>query len=660
MKFQLKYLCLLWTILLFANCKKDDEQPTTSNDFLQLVSVKVGTEPLDANSEIEISTLDRPIVARFSKALNLENIESSFTLKSDNENIDFSLDSLDNNRTISILPNRNLESNTTYEFAIDNQVKGVSGESFEGVVFRFKTRPEPLTVDFIEVGGKDLLQSGRVVDVSRELELVVRFSHEVALEDFRSNLVIPTISTNSLNVMQHSSVPNTFIVRGTTLLTHLQPYTIRIKDDLQSVSNNPFSGFEKRFYTTTDLNYKFPELTEEELLTRIQSTTFKYFWDFAHPVSGLIRERNTSANTVTSGGSGFGLMVIIVGIERGFITRTEGIQRLQKILDFLASADRFHGVWSHWLNGETGKVIPFSAKDDGGDLVETSFLVMGLLTVRQYLNEQVTEEKILIDQINTLWEDVEWDWHQQGDQEVLYWHWSPNFAWEKNLKIQGYNEALITYILAASSPTHPIPPAVYHNGWAQGGNMVNGNTYYNYNLPLGPNLGGPLFFEHYTFLGIDPRNLSDNYANYWEQCINHTLINRAYCIDNPLNYVGYDSNCWGLTASDGNKGYSAHSPTNDRGVITPTAALSSFPFTPDESKDALEYFYYIIGDKLWGEYGFHDAFNITEGWVADSFLAIDQGPIVLMIENHRTALLWDLLMSCPEVQTGLTNLGFNF
>jgi len=265
---------------------------------------------------------------------------------------------------------------------------------------------------------------------------------------------------------------------------------------------------------------------------------------------------------------------------------------------------------------------------------------------------------IIRNKITQLWEEVEWDWFTQGGQDVLYWLWSPNVAWEKNLKIQGWNEALIIYVLAASSPTHAISAEVYNNGWARNGDMINGSDYFNINLPLGSEKGGPLFFAHYSFLGLDPRNLEDQYADYWIQNVNHSLINQAYCIDNPLNYVGYSSSGWGLTASDNNNGYSAHSPTNDLGVITPTAAISSLPYTPEESMAAIQHFYYLMGDKLWGEYGFYDAYNITEDWYASSYLAIDQGPIINMIENHRTGLLWDLFMNDIEITDGLDKLGF--
>ncbi len=402
------------------------------------------------------------------------------------------------------------------------------------------------------------------------------------------------------------------------------------------------------------------QLTDEKLLDLVQHQSFKYFYDFAHPASGMVLERNTSGDIVTSGGSGFGLMALILGMERGFITRQEGLEQLERMVTFLETCDRYHGVWPHWLNGGSGEVVPFSPKDNGADLVETAFLVQGLITVRQYLNDGLAGEEELKERINTLWEEVEWDWFTRGGEEVLYWHWSPEFDWEMNHAIRGHNETLITYVLAASSPTHSIDSSVYHKGYARNGEIVNGVDYYGIKLPLGEELGGPLFFSHYSFLGLDPRNLSDRYANYWEQNVNHSLINRQYCIENPNNFEGYGADCWGLTASDNHQFYGAHSPTNDLGVITPTAAVSSIPYTPEQSLQAIRHFYYELGDRLWGDYGFYDAFNQSQKWWTDSYLAIDQGPIVIMIENYRTGLLWDLFMSAPEVGEGLQKLGFSF
>ncbi|NLP58946.1 glucoamylase family protein [Lutibacter sp. B1] len=407
------------------------------------------------------------------------------------------------------------------------------------------------------------------------------------------------------------------------------------------------------------------QLSDNELLDLVQKQTFKYFWDFAHTKSGLALERSNldayggeAAETVTSGGSGFGVMAIIVGVERNFITRDQAVERLLKITDFLLNGDRFHGAFPHWYYGSTGKVKPFFTEDDGGDIVETSFMIQGLLTARQYFSNNTTNESLLRDNINKLWNEVEWDWYT-NNKDVLTWHWSPNYGWAINHELKGYNEALITYVLAASSTTHAINASAYHNGWTSGSNFINGNVYYQkWRLPLGFDYGGPLFFAHYSFLGLDPNGLTDNYANYWDQNVNHTLINHEYCVKNPKEYVGYSSASWGLTASDNHEGYSAHSPTNDLGVISPTAALSSFPYTPEYSMQALRHFYYNFNGKLWGQYGFYDAFNETENWYSTNYLAIDQGPIIVMIENYRTKLLWNLFMSCPEVQDGLNKLNF--
>lgn len=411
--------------------------------------------------------------------------------------------------------------------------------------------------------------------------------------------------------------------------------------------------------TSLDSTDKFPRLSDEALLDLVQRQTFKYFWEAGHPASSMARERNTSGDVVTTGGTGFGIMAIITAIHRGFITREEGRARLQKIVDFLEGADKFKGAFPHWLNGVTGKVQPFSAKDNGADLVETSFLMQGLLTARQYFNGADAAETGLRTDINALWKGVEWNWFTRGGQNVLYWHWSPSFEWEMNHKIQGWNEALITYVLAAASPDYTISKAVYDEGWARSGAMRNGGTYYGVQLPLGPPMGGPLFFAHYSFLGINPKDLTDAYANYWNQNRAHTLIHHAYSRANPKGFAGYSDAVWGLTASDDNKvGYLAHEPANDNGVVAPTAALSSMPYTPEESMKALRFYYYTLGDKLWKEYGFVDAFNLTDAWFANTFLAIDQGPIIVMIENHRSGLLWNLFMSAPEVKAGLRKLGF--
>ncbi len=429
----------------------------------------------------------------------------------------------------------------------------------------------------------------------------------------------------------------------------------------QDNSGNSGSEPEPESESWHDMTDKFPRISDDDLLTMVQKRTFDYFYDYAHPVSGLARERLGSGATVTSGGSGFGIGAVPVAVERGFITREEGYAHLRKIVDFLSAetTDRFHGAWPHWLDGSTGKVIAFSTKDNGADLVETAFLVQGLLTARAYfLKNASAAEKTLCDDIERLYEEVEWSWFERND--ALYWHWSPNYGWDMNMKISGWNEGLIVYVLAASSPTHPISVSTYDRGWAQNGAIRNGKKFYGIELPLGEDKGGPLFFSHYSFLGLDPRNLSDKYADYWAQNCAHAKINHLHCVNNPYMRTGYSENCWGLTASDIPNGYTASSPTNDVGVIAPTAAVSSLPYTPDESMAAIRFFYYVLGDSLWGQYGFRDSFKPAAKWFASSYLAIDQGPEIIMIENYRTGLCWNLFMSDENVRKGLTRLGFKY
>lgn len=453
------------------------------------------------------------------------------------------------------------------------------------------------------------------------------------------------------------------LVQPSAPLASIARYQFKIQEGLQSASGGNFIGsVDHSFITQIDSGRKFPPLADDELLTRVQQQTFKYFWDFGHPVSGLARERNSSGDLVTTGGSGFGVMAIVTGVNRNFITRAQGLQRMQTIVGFLKNtAQKFHGAFPHWLNGNTGNVIAFSAKDDGADLVETSLLMMGLLTARQYFNGADAAETTLRTDITALYNAVEWSWFRKNNEQVLYWHWSPNFAWDMNLQIRGWNECLITYVLAASSATHGIPKSVYENGWARNGaqGFTNGSQYYNITLPLGSAFGGPLFFSHYSFLGINPNGLSDTYANYEVQTRNHSRINYQYCVTNPLGNYGYSDSIWGLTASDIPNGYTASSPANDVSVIAPTAAISSMPYTPVESMKALKFFYYVLGDRLFKEYGFVDAFSLRQTWFANSFLAIDQGPIIVMIENHRSGLLWNLFTSCPEVKDGMRLLGFS-
>src|SRR5690606_35341539 len=408
---------------------------------------------------------------------------------------------------------------------------------------------------------------------------------------------------------------------------------------------------------------------DEALLDSLQFQTFNYFWEGAEPVSGLARERLHMDNIypthdkdiITTGGSGFGLMAILVGVERGYISREQALERYERAVGFLEQADRFHGAWPHWLN-PSGKVAPCSKMDIGGDLVETAFLVQGLLTVREYFKEGNERERQLAQKIQKLWEEVEWDWYTKGGEEVLYWHWSPEYEWQMNFPVGGYNDCLIMYVLAAASPTHSIDREVYEKGWARNDSITRDTTYYGLETVLDHYEHddapvGPMFWAHYSHLGLDPNGLTDQYGDYWKLNVNHAMIQYNYAVDNPEGHEGYGEDCWGLTSSYSINGYAGHRPGNDPGVISPTAALASMPYVPEESKKFMR-FMYDRQDSLIGKYGPYDAFSLEHDWYVPRYLAIDQGPIPVMIENYRTGLLWKLFMANEEVLGGLKKLGF--
>lgn len=401
---------------------------------------------------------------------------------------------------------------------------------------------------------------------------------------------------------------------------------------------------------------------ESELLETVQRRTFAYFWEGGHPLSGLafdrLRAGEAPGGVVTTGGSGFGVMTLIVAAERGWITREAALERLDRMLTLLVRSTCYHGALPHFMDGASGATVPFMRKDDGGDLVETSLLLLGLICARQYFDRATPLEASVRGRVMQLWQDVEWSWYARDGRTALYWHWSPNNGWALDLPIRGWNECLITYVLAVAAPRYAVEPQLYHRGFASGPNFRNGRSYLGIRLPLGPPYGGPLYFAHYSFIGLDPRGLVDRYADYWEQNLAHVRINHAYCVQNPHGYAGYGPDGWGLTSSDDVHGYAAHAPDSDSGTLTPTAALASMPYTPVESLAALRGFLGRYGARLFGRYGFVDACSPQQGWFADTFLAIDQGPIVLMIENYRSALLWRLFMSAPEIRGALEALGF--
>ncbi|MCB9292135.1 MAG: hypothetical protein H6559_03225 [Lewinellaceae bacterium] len=651
------FLFALLSLVLFYSCKKEDGEPTPKEN-LKLTFARLGSQSILNNNAVEgrgaiylgfSAPVDRTTSDLFQVSTGGTILDHYEVWNAPGNQVTISVDHV-------------WVEGATYTLRSNSGLSSPEAATLEELVLSFSIVKQPLKVTRIKadtiffVLDADALNT----DVSVSQPMEVAFSHPPAAspQNLKAHISIEGRENMDFSIMALSDT--VFQLQFTENLKDFTAHKITFAPGLGEAAGRDFDGLELSFFTGPSAAPDFPLLSDEELLTTIQEQTFRYFWDFGHPACGMARERNTSGNTVTSGGSGFGLMAMVVAVERGFITLEEALERWEQIVGFLETADRFHGAWPHWINGQTGAVIPFSQRDNGGDLVETAFLVQGLLTVRQYLLQEAPQETGLIGRINTLWEGVEWDWYTKGQDEALYWHWSPDNEFQINLRISGHNETQIVYVLAAASPTHPISPTTYHSGYARSGAMANGQSYFGITLPLGSDYGGPLFFAHYSYLGLDPRNLEDQYANYWTQNVNHSRINYQYCVENPKKYYGYSAQSWGLTASDSYVGYTAHSPTNDRGVITPTAAVSSIPYTPAESLAAIRHFYYDLGDRLWGEYGFYDAFHPGNNWEADSFLAIDQGPVICMIENYRTGLLWDLFMTAPEVRQGLEELGFMY
>ncbi|MBL0271482.1 MAG: Ig-like domain-containing protein [Chitinophagaceae bacterium] len=519
--------------------------------------------------------------------------------------------------------------------------------------------PDPLQLVNASIDNKST--AAVYYDVKLNPVLKLSFNNAVDRQTVPANVSINEngVATVAVNYLYEKN-DSVIVIVPQSPLKYLTRYYLVAATGLKSIKGGSLGyAVNIQFITSLDSSDKLPLISDNQLLDTVQRRTFRYFWEFGHAVSGMARERNSSGDVVTTGGTGFGIMSIVAAVNRNFITRTEGRDRILKITNFLLNnCTRYHGAFAHWVNGATGATIPFSPNDNGADLVETSFLVNGLLIARQYFNTADAVETDLRAKINNIWNGVEWNWFRQNNQNVLYWHWSPTLNWVINNQVRGWNEALIVYVLASSSLTDSIPKVVYDNGWAGNGSIRNNNTYYGYPLPLGPSNGGPLFFAHYSFLGVNPNGLMDAYGNYQTQAINHTKINYEYCKANPRGYYGYSNLCWGLTACDIPTGYAANEPNNDRGVIAPTAALSSMPYTPTESMNALKFFYYKLGDKLWGPYGFYDAFSLKDLWFANSALAIDQGPIIVMIENYRSGLLWNLFSGAPEIKNGLRRLGF--
>jgi hypothetical protein len=398
----------------------------------------------------------------------------------------------------------------------------------------------------------------------------------------------------------------------------------------------------------------------------VQEASFQYYWAGAEPHSGMGRESTPGdPDLIAVGGSGFGIMALVVGADRGFAPREEVVDRMLRITNFLAHADRFHGAWPHFLSGRTGHILDtFGLYDDGADIVETSFLMEGLLAARGYFTRDTPKERQLRDEITGLWRGVEWDWFNATPKhDALYWHWSPDFGFYIANRVGGWNETLMPYLLGIASPTHSIPASLYYTGWAQDGNAsrkyATSVDLYGIHLSVADPNGttGPLFFTHYSFMGFDP-HVRDKYADYFVNNRNMSLIQQKYAIENPHHYLGYGADDWGMSAVTGPHGYRAyHPPSTDDGTIAPTAAMGAYAYVPDASLLALKHFYRDLGAQTWDVYGFRNAFNQTEDWYSPDELALNQAPQTVMIENGRTGLIWKSFMSNREMPAMLKAIG---
>ena len=420
-----------------------------------------------------------------------------------------------------------------------------------------------------------------------------------------------------------------------------------------------------------------PWRDDQGALEKLQRAAFLYMWEYCDPDSGMAAEANFDwgVRPAAVGGSGFGVAAVVVATERGWITREEALDRLLTITRFLRDKTprhELHGAFPHWLNGKTGAVIKFGDKDVGADLVETSLLMQGLLIARAYFNGPGSEAELRAI-ITGLWEDVDWNWFTAGQESGLFWHWSTEHG-HSGLKILGYNECLITYVLAMASPTHPISRQAY-DYWTSGDGYKPKNVY-GYTVEAALPGAGPLFLTHYSFIGLDPRRMADEFVpgGYFARNMKQVLGNRGYCLQNAPARNRYGEGYWGLTASQVKTGYAAGEPLKDSGTVAPTAALSSMPYTPhyamqvlefilegaaipaEEAKDGSEA---ALRRQLWGPYGPHDAYSLRDKWVSSGYLAIDQLPMVCMVENYRSGLLWNLLMADPDIRNGLARAGIH-
>jgi hypothetical protein len=407
------------------------------------------------------------------------------------------------------------------------------------------------------------------------------------------------------------------------------------------------------------------QLTDDELLDAIQEPAFQFFWNEANPANGLIRDRSQPGSPASIASVGFGLSAICVGADHGWVTRGQAATRVRTTLNTFYTGPQgtaasgtigFRGFFYHFLDMNTAtRFVTWDNVELSS--IDSALLMAGILDARQYFDSPDTDEVAIRAMADSLESRMDWTFFRNNTAGV-YMGWKPGTGFAGFGLWQGYNEAMILYLLALGSPSHPAPTFVWTT-WTSGYNYT---TQYGQTYVVFP----PLFGHQYSHCWVDFRNIQDLYMrnhtplNYFENSRRATLAQQAYCIANPGGWVGYNDSTWGITASDAPTGYSARGAPpaqNDDGTLAPTAVAGSLPFAWDICLPALRNFYNNY-PSLWGPYGFRDAFNPTANWYDPDYIGIDEGPIVLMIENHRTGKVWNRMMAHPSIQTGLSRAGF--
>ncbi len=409
-------------------------------------------------------------------------------------------------------------------------------------------------------------------------------------------------------------------------------------------------------------------LSDDELLDFLEHAAVDFFWYEANPLNGLIKDVSTQDSPCSIASVGFGLTAICIGIDRGWIPRDAGQQRVLNTLktfwtlpqgDGSTGYAGYKGFFYHFLDMKTG----LRARNSELSSIDTGLLLAGVIYVKEFFNTPDSTDQLIRSLADSIYDRVDWRWMEAtANHGGIYMEWTPDNGFNNVSWWKGYCEAMIMNTLATGSPTHPANAGDLYLTWTSG---YQWGTYYGYSYVVFP----PLFGHQYSHCWIDYRNINDPWMSkkgitYFENSRRATLANRAYCAENPGHFVAYSDSIWGLTACDGPPPsyYMARGgppAQNDDGTIAPTAAAGSIPFTPEESVTALRAIYDNYRSKLATPYGFADAFNPTKGWFDDHNIGIDQGPIAIMIENYRTAKVWNIFMENTDIQRGLKALYFS-